>query len=93
MSILAVALALFIVACDTGLTGTYTSKGGVINQTMLFKSGGKVEVTTMGMIQEGEYEREGKKVRIKVAGTTTILTIDDQGCLDGGKLVGKFCKN
>jgi hypothetical protein len=46
----------------------------------------------MGMIHEGTYVLDGKRVKITVSGDTTIMTIDDQGCLDAGGVIGKFCK-
>ena len=57
-----------------------------------FNSGDKVEVTAMGTTHEGTYVLEGKRVKITVSGDTTIMTIDDQGCLDAGGMVGKLCK-
>ncbi len=82
-----------LAACDSSLSGTYTSRGALISQSMMFKPGGKVEVTAMGMTQEGNYEVEGKKVKISIAGSTTILTIDEKGCLDAGGMAGTFCKD
>lgn len=90
-------LLLALTGCDSGLSGTYTSDGsaryGKLISSLTFKPGGKVEVTAMGMTQEASYEREGKKVKIVTEGkAATILTIDDKGCLDGGEMIGKFCK-
>ena len=91
--LLVLLVAILFTACDSGLSGSYTSQGGLISQTMLFKPGGKVEVSAMGTTQEGNYEVEGNKVKISINTSTTILTIDDNGCLDGGQMVGKFCKD
>ncbi|MBX2992416.1 MAG: hypothetical protein KF749_14790 [Bacteroidetes bacterium] len=82
-----------VCGCDPDLTGTYTSQGGLVHQTLTFKPGGKLEVRALDLTQEGEYEREGKKVRIRVGGSTTILTIGENGCLDAGTMIGKFCKD
>lgn len=90
---MALLVALLFTSCDTGLSGTYASQGGLINQTLSFKPGGKVEVSAMGITREGTYEVEGKKVKLTVSGDTTILTIDANGCLDGGGMIGKFCKD
>ena len=38
----------------------------------------------MGMTHEGTYVLDGKRVKITISGDTTIMTIDDQGCLDAG---------
>jgi hypothetical protein len=98
VALLVVTLTLFLSGCDSGLNGTYTPDGnspyGNMISSLTFKPGGKVEVTTLGMTQEVSYEREGMKVKVMTDGkTSTIFTIDEKGCLDGGKLIGKFCKN
>jgi hypothetical protein len=82
-----------LAGCGSGIDGTYTSSGGMgIIESMTFKKGGKVEVTAMGMTKEGTFEVEGKKVKVTIANDTTILTLDDNGCLNGGGMIGKFCK-
>jgi hypothetical protein len=57
-----------------------------------FNSGGKVEVSALGATKEGTFVLDGKKVKVTISGDTTIMTIDDQGCLDAGSMIGKFCK-
>jgi hypothetical protein len=99
VALIVVTLTLFLLSgCDSGLNGTYTPDGnspyGNMISSLTFKPGGKVEVTTLGMTQEVSYEREGMKIKVMTDGkTSTIFTIDEKGCLDGGKLIGKFCKN
>lgn len=86
-------LAGLLAACGSGIDGTYLSEGDGFFESLTFKSGGKVEITFMGMTKEGDYELEGgKKVKITMGGDTQILTIDDKGCLDGGGLIGRYCK-
>lgn len=90
-------LLLALTGCERGLSGTYTPDGnslyGEMISSLTFKPGGKVEVTAMGTTQEVMYEVEGKKVKIMGEGkSATIFTIDENGCLDGGKMIGKFCK-
>lgn len=84
------------VGCTRGLSGTYVSRGDSLGSALVssltFTSGGKVEGTGMGITKEGTYELEGRKVKITVSGDTTILTLDEIGCLDGGAMLGKFCK-
>jgi hypothetical protein len=41
---------------------------------------------------EGTYEIEGEKVKVTNNGETQLLTIDADGCLDGGRRIGKYCK-
>jgi hypothetical protein len=93
----ALLVALLLTSCDSGLSGTYTSDGsgqvGKIISSMTFKSGGKVEIVAQGMTKELPYDVEGNKVRITdERKSVTILTIDNNGCLDGGEMIGKFCK-
>jgi hypothetical protein len=62
-----------------------------------FKSGGKVAAQTkvFGTIQEQEldYEVEDGKVKIGPSGgPKQVASIDANGCLDVGGLVGKLCK-
>ena len=84
------------VGCGGGLSGTYTPNGrsfaGAVIGNMTFNSSDKVEITALGTTAEGTYVLEGKRVKITVSGDTTIMTIDDQGCLDAGGMLGKFCR-
>ena len=86
--------AAFFTACGSGIDGTYLSKGGgrIPSDKIVLKSGHKVEITAMGQTKAGNYELEDKKVKIIIAGDNVIFTIDDKGCLDGGTIVGTFCK-
>lgn len=86
-------LNLALIGCGHSLSGTYSGKGTGFLDKLHFKSGGKVELTFMGMTKEGSYEIEGNKVKVTNAGDTQVLTIDAQGCLDGGGLLGKYCKD
>jgi hypothetical protein len=84
----------FLTACGSGIDGTYLSKDGgrIPSDKIVLKSGHKVEITAMGQTKAGNYELEDKKVKIIIAGENVIFTIDDKGCLDGGNIVGTFCK-
>ena len=86
--------ATFLIACGSSIDGTYVNKGGgrVPPDKIVLKSGHKVEITAIGQTKGGNYELEDHKVKITVAGDNVIFTIDDKGCLDGGNIVGKFCK-
>lgn len=82
-----------LTGCGSKLDGTYTPADGEgLISSITFKSGGKVEVTGLGMTKEGTYELEGNKVKVTLSNDTTIMTIDDKGCLDGGGIIGRFCK-
>ena len=93
---LAALLAWVCVGCGGGLKGTYTpvglTFGGMLLSNVTFNSADKVEVTAMGMTHEGTYVLDGKRVKITVSGDTTIMAIDEQGCLDAGGMIGKLCK-
>jgi hypothetical protein len=78
--------------CGGGVSGTYTGDGNGMIEKMEFKSGGKVEITAMGQTKEGTYVVEDGKVKITISGDTTILTMKDKGCLDGGGFIGTLCK-
>jgi hypothetical protein len=93
---LAALLACVCVGCSGGLNGSYApvgqTFGGMLISDVTFNSAHKVEVTAMGMTHEGTYVLDGKRVKITVSGDTTIMTIDDQGCLYAGEVMVKFCK-
>ncbi|MEW5977628.1 MAG: hypothetical protein AB1898_17680 [Acidobacteriota bacterium] len=81
-----------LVGCGKKLSGTYSGKDTGFLDKMTFKSGGKVDLTFMGMTREGTYEIDGNQVKITNAGDTQVLAIDSQGCLDGGGFLGRYCQ-
>ncbi len=83
---------LAVAGCGSSVDGVYSSNGNGFFEQLEFKSDDKVEVTFMGMIKEGTYEVEKKKVKVSVAGDNQIFTIDDKGCLVGGGMLGTYCK-
>ena len=79
-----------LAACGNSLSGTYGKKGEV---NFEFHSNGKVELDVIGPIQEATYVVEDGKVKITNGSQgTMVLRIDDKGCLDGGVMMGKLCK-
>jgi hypothetical protein len=89
IALIAAAVAL-LTGCSNSLDGTYGKKGEV---TMEFHSNGKVELDVIGPIQEASYVVEDGKVKItNGAAGTLVLKLDDKGCLDGGMMLGKLCK-
>ena len=88
--VLAAAMCTVFVACGSRVKGIYTGDG--FFDRLNFKSGGKVEITFMTMTKEGTFAVEGNKVKLTAGGDTQVLAIDDKGCLDGGRLLGKYCK-
>lgn len=81
--------------CGGGLDGTYTPQGesiaSALIESLTFKSGGKIEIKAMGQTKEGTYEIEDDRVKITISGETNIFTISGD-CIDGGGMLGKFCK-
>ena len=87
-----IATVTLLVGCGKKLSGTYTGEGVPFKQ-LKFTSGNKVELTTlMDSVNEATYVVEGDKVKISAGGQTQIFTIDKDGCLNGGGMIGKFCK-
>jgi hypothetical protein len=89
-SYVAIAALLLLPACSGGLDGEYTDDAGIV--TYAFKSGGKVEMNSMGITQEMDYKLEDGKVKLGTpGGGTQVASIDKDGCLVGA-LTGKMCK-
>ena len=86
-------LAAFLASCDAKVDGTYSGKDTGFFEQLTFTSKGTVEITFMGMTKEGTYVVEDKRVKITTGGDTLIFTIDDKGCIEGGGLLGKYCKS
>lgn len=84
---------MFLFACSgDSLHGTYMGDEGSFLEKITFTSSDKVELVFMGSTVEGTYEIEDNKVKINNSGEIQILTITDDGCLDGGGFIGKYCK-
>ena len=68
--------------CGNNVSGhTYGTAGGGV--TIEFQSGGKA-VTSLGpMSSQCTYTQSGKQVSLVCEGDTTVLTIGDDGSLDG----------
>lgn len=89
-------IATSIISCSSGLSGVYkpsknSGLGEVIDQ-IEFVSSSKAKITSMGMSTEVSYELKGKELKFITEKGNQILTIDSNGCIDGGKVIGKFCK-
>lgn len=90
---MAMTAAVVLAGCGgSGIEGTYSGRGTGFLQQMVFKPDGKVELTFMGMTKEGTYVVEDQKVKVTNGSDTSILTIADDGCLDGGGILGRYCK-
>ncbi len=89
-----VSVVMVLVACGSGssLEGVYSGENTGFLDKIEFVSADKAELTFMGMTKEATYVVEDGKVKINNAGEVTVLRIDDAGCLDGGGILGKYCK-
>ncbi len=81
-----------LLACGPAVEGEYSGEGTGFLEKINFKDDDVVELTFMGMTKEGTYEIEDDKVKINNGGDVSILRIDDEGCLVGGGILGKYCK-
>jgi hypothetical protein len=93
---LLVMIATSTISCSSGLSGVYkpssnSGLGDMIDQ-IEFVSSSKAKITSMGMSTEVSYELKGKELKFITDKGNQILTIDADGCIDGGKVLGKFCK-
>lgn len=79
-------------ALGAALEGDYIGTGNSFFEKLSFRSGGKVRITFAGMTKVGTYEIDGKEVLITAGNETNVFTIDEQGCVVGGGLIGKYCK-
>lgn len=84
---------------NSGLAGEYgQQESGVWFPILDFKRSGGVTLKTSGSADDeaGTWERNGNQVVVKVAGDTRTLTVDGNGCLDGGTnnnfFSGVICK-
>jgi len=85
-------LPLLTLACGQSVSGTYSGKGTGFLEKIEFRDDEKVELTFMGMTKEGTYEIDDDRVKINNGGEITILKITDDDCLEGGGIIGKYCK-
>ncbi len=95
-SVVVLESSLLLASCGGGgLSGTYIQSGGMssmLGQAKMTFSGNKVQLEMMGSTTECKYEKEGDKIKLINGDKNQILTIDKNGCLDGGDIMGKFCK-
>lgn len=90
--LMVVAAGFAVAACDDGVSGTYAGKEDSFLEKLEFKSD-KVDVTGFGETKQGTYEVDGEKVIVTISGEAQVFTRDDEGCLDGGMVLGKYCKD
>jgi hypothetical protein len=89
---LAISMTLPPTAWSAKLEGDYQGTGNSFFEKLSFRSGGKVRVTFAGMTKVGTFEIDGNEVLVTIANETNVFTIDAEGCVVGGGLLGKYCK-
>jgi hypothetical protein len=73
---------LFAAACGNNVSGhTYAGNGAVVK--IEFQSGGKAFASMGPVTSQCTYTQDGKKVTLICEGDTTVLTIDNDGALNG----------
>ncbi len=92
-------LPLFGACGGGGLEGTYSGtdpngeRTGFLD-SITFKSGNRLEASFLGQTKQGTYSVEGKEITLKVADDDSpeLLTIMDDGCLEGRGILGRYCR-
>lgn len=77
----ALALVAGLLACSSGLVGTYEDPVGLTRYT--FQANGKVMMRAMGTEVELAYEKEGDKIKIGPPESRVVLTLMEDGSLQG----------
>lgn len=80
-----------LISCNR-MNGTYFGADQSHFDKIIFTSNHTVELIFLGSIVEAEYEKEGSQVKINTAMGKQVLNIDADGCLDGGFIMGRYCK-
>lgn len=92
LAVLCTASNLLLGACGQSVSGRYDASPRGFFEYMDFRSDGKVEVGKFGSVSELTYEIENDRIKVSRGGQTQILTVDKDGCLEGGNMMGKYCK-
>ena len=87
--VLTLAVLFVLAACGAKLDGTYTDQTGIVSYT--FTSDGKVTSEAMGVKFEQKYELDGNKVKLVMPTGAMVMTLNEDGSIDGaaGKLTKK----
>jgi hypothetical protein len=79
-------------ACGQKLSGVYLPKGDTFFEKLEFVSGDTVNITFMSKTVQATYKLDGQQVVVTVNGQQQVFAIDGDGCVDGGQMIGKYCK-
>jgi len=81
-----------LTACGSSIEGVYSGEDTFLDQIEI-RDDKQVELSFMGAIKAGTYEVEGDRLRISAGGEINVFKINDAGCLEGGALLGTYCKS
>lgn len=87
------ALSLQLAACGSGLSGEYVpQEASMFMQSVKFEDGHAYITSIAGQTSRVDYEVDGERVMLKLGATSQMFTLDKNGCLEGGQMIGTFCK-
>jgi len=92
-AIIILACALTLTACGRSVSGVYKGQKDAVFNQIAFSSDDKVSVTFGGSVVVGTFKVDGDKVDVTVNGDTREFMKDDNGCLEGGPLIGTYCQS
>src|ERR1700685_2809526 len=93
---IAILACLLAAGCSPGLSRVYMPKGGgmgngLVMSKLEFINGQEVNISMMEQTVRANYKVDGKQVLLIVNGRQEVFNIDDDGCLQGGSLLGQVC--
>jgi hypothetical protein len=86
-------MAASITACGGGnITGEYVGQPGSWVDKLNFGPGNEVRAVDGGDTAAGVFRVEGKEIFLTIGTDQNTLMIVGNGCLDGGRHLGVYCK-
>jgi len=77
-------------ACgDSGVSGNKYGGPDCLFDSIEFTSGDSGYMTQFGVQSQFSYTRDGDRVIVTMGTDNAVFTLDDDGALDGGALLGK----
>jgi len=89
----ALALVILVAACgSSSVSGEYVGQPGAWVDKLVFGPGNEVRAIDGGDTAAGIFSIDGKEILLTFGTDQNKLTITDNGCLDGGRDAGMYCK-
>lgn len=79
--VLLVTLSVWLVACSSGIEGTYEDPTGLTRYT--FQADGKVRMGMLGTEVEMTYEKEGNEIKVGTPQGRVVMTLQEDGTIQG----------